>query len=173
MLIHGYERKIEPGADLSFANLYNTNLHNVNLSGADLRVSNLSLADLRHADLSGANLSGAYLCGADLNGAYLYGACLRDANLKGVRLHDTAGLMLIGTRSDGYDFYAVQHDNTLMIKAGCHWFTLAEAYAHWSTARPIGTQLGDESRMILDHGVARIALLTKHGAWSTHNLSAD
>ncbi len=47
--VNGYT--IEPGADLTRANL----------SGADLRRANLSGADLRRADLSGANLEEADL----------------------------------------------------------------------------------------------------------------
>jgi uncharacterized protein YjbI with pentapeptide repeats len=54
MIVNGYA--IEPGADLSNANLPGANLHNVNLSYADL-----TGAILRHTDLYGVDLAGATL----------------------------------------------------------------------------------------------------------------
>mgnify|MGYP000844973848 CR=1 FL=1 len=96
---------------------------------------------LRDADLSDANLSGADLSGADLRGA----------NLRG------ADLIHCGSRSDGYEFFAVMKDGALWIKAGCRFFSLAEARAHWTATRA-GTQLGDESLALCDHAerLARI-----------------
>jgi len=74
--INGKEYSIEPGADLSGANLIDADLRGADLSCADLIYANLRCADLRGADLScadlrGANLSCAYLFGADLCSAFL------------------------------------------------------------------------------------------------------
>ena len=68
-------------ANLSQANLIQTNLIVADLSQANLREADLSVADLREADLRGANLSGADLSGANLSGADLSGADLRGADL--------------------------------------------------------------------------------------------
>ncbi|EPX9199079.1 pentapeptide repeat-containing protein [Listeria monocytogenes] len=73
-------------ADLSNADLKNTNLRFANLRLADLRGANLSYADLRLADLRGANLSYADLNGADLRGANLSYADLSYADLNGANL---------------------------------------------------------------------------------------
>ena len=68
------------------------------LSGADLRETNLGTALLVHVDLSEANLSGAdiaggklqgaNLSGADLSGAHLFEANLSGANLSGANLNE-------------------------------------------------------------------------------------
>jgi hypothetical protein len=68
-------------ANLSQAKLIQTNLIVADLSHATLRGADLSVADLREADLRGANLSGADLSGANLSGADLSGADLRGADL--------------------------------------------------------------------------------------------
>ncbi|EAC3518272.1 pentapeptide repeat-containing protein [Listeria monocytogenes] len=67
-------------ADLSNADLKNTNL----------RVANLSYADLRRADLSGANLRRANLRGTDLS----------DANLNWVNWQHVEGLTVICVQVD-------------------------------------------------------------------------
>jgi uncharacterized protein YjbI with pentapeptide repeats len=97
-----------------------------------------SRADLRGADLEGADLGGAYLRGADLEGA---------------------GVIDCGQRSDGYQFFIhlTAKDGPMLI-AGCRYFTLSEARAHWAKSRPEGTRLGDESRALLDHGERMIAI---------------
>lgn len=66
---------------------------------------NLRDADLRSADLRSANLRGAYL----------------------------GSLTIIDAGQDlrGYRFVAVQWPDWLRIAAGCRWFTLNEALAHW------------------------------------------
>lgn len=91
-------RQQHPGIqpDLSFANLYGTDLHAVDLSGANLRganfisaflyEANLVGADLREASLSQANLSGANFSRADLSGANLGGAVLVQTKLTGATL---------------------------------------------------------------------------------------
>jgi len=76
--------KIEPGANLSDADLSGANLMGANLSGA-----NLSGANLENANLSDANLSDA-----DLRHSNLVGANLRHANLTGANLNfDPKGLI--------------------------------------------------------------------------------
>jgi hypothetical protein len=67
--VNGYT--IEPGAELTWADLEGANLQGANLRKADLSNANLSGADLSGADLFGANLSGAWLSGANLSGAWL------------------------------------------------------------------------------------------------------
>ena len=104
-------------------------------SRANLSRADLSEANLSRADLSGANLSGADLSGADLSGADLSGADIIDA----------------GHRSDGFRFVGNKaNDGTIMVKAGCRFFSIADARAHWTTTRG-GTQLGNESLALLDH----------------------
>ena len=64
--VNGYD--IEPGADLSGADLQDANLRNANLSGADMTDADLNNANLQDADLSGADLTNA-------NAYDLYGGC--------------------------------------------------------------------------------------------------
>jgi uncharacterized protein YjbI with pentapeptide repeats len=78
--------RVDPGADLSSANLSKTRLEGANLSAenlskADLMGANLHSANLRRADLTWANLSAAELTRADLGGANLSEANLSMANL--------------------------------------------------------------------------------------------
>ncbi|EAH2596893.1 pentapeptide repeat-containing protein [Listeria monocytogenes] len=81
---HGKWLRNEGGekADLSNADLKNTNLRFANLRRADLSGANLRHADLRRADLSGANLRHADLRRADLSYANLSYADLSYANLR-------------------------------------------------------------------------------------------
>ena len=72
---------------------------------------------------------------ADLSGANLIGADLIDC----------------GHRSDGYRFVGSKaKDGTVMVKASCRFFSLADARAHWTRTRG-GTQLGAESLALVDH----------------------
>lgn len=68
-------------ADLSGADLSDTNLSGVNLSGANLFKVDLSRASLYKANLSGAYLYKANLSGADLMGADFSGADLSEVDL--------------------------------------------------------------------------------------------
>jgi len=130
-------------ADLSGADLSGANLSEANLSGADLSEANLRGVDLCRANLSGADLRGAYLSGAYLSGAYLRGA----------------GVIDCGQRSDGYQFFIhVTAKDQPMLLAGCRYFTLSEARAHWDKTRPKGQRLGDESRAMLDYGERMLAI---------------
>lgn len=63
------------------------------------------------ADLTRANLSDAYLSGTNLSGA--------------------AGIIDAGQDPRGYRFVGVQHADGWLAAAGCRWFTIPEARAHW------------------------------------------
>ena len=76
-------------ADLSQANLIQTNLVVADLSQANLRRANLRAADLREANLKRVNLRGADLRGANLSGADLEEADLRGADLMEANLSYT------------------------------------------------------------------------------------
>jgi uncharacterized protein YjbI with pentapeptide repeats len=85
-------------------------------------------ANLRGADLREANLSGANLRGADLRGADLREANLREANLSGAK-----GFYLLTQTDHGYLVYATQRGSKWQIIAGCRYFSLTEARAHWGS----------------------------------------
>jgi uncharacterized protein YjbI with pentapeptide repeats len=140
---------IKTKADFRGANLRGANLRGADFRGANLRGADFRGANLRGANLAGANLAGAYLAGAYLAGAYLAGAYLRGANLRGAYLAG-ADLIHCGTRSDGHEFYASIKDNQLWIKAGCRWFSIADARAHW-TQSDRSEQLKAESFALLDN----------------------
>ena len=125
---------VKEKADLIDANLSGANLSRANLSRADLSSANLSRANLSHADLSGADLSRA-----DLSGAYL-----SRANLSGQWIIQGA------TRSDGYAFFLqkLTADTEPMVKAGCRYFTLRAAQAHWEKTHA-GTALLTETSIIV------------------------
>jgi uncharacterized protein YjbI with pentapeptide repeats len=67
-------------------------LRKANLSGAELSNTNLSGADLRKANLSGASLANANLNGADLRKANLSNAFLPAANLDNANLNGAEGI---------------------------------------------------------------------------------
>jgi len=121
------------------------------LSGAYLSGANLSRANLSRAYLSGANLSRAYLSGANLSGADLSRANLSGADLSRAKINDKTALGILrrATRSDGYEFFLWHCQEGFYVKAGCHFFTMAEARQHWTATRA-GTPLGHESLDILD-----------------------
>jgi hypothetical protein len=114
-------------ADLREADLRGANLREADLSGANLREADLRGADLSGADLSGADLRGANLCEADLRGANL---CWAD--LRGADLYKSIGIISLGQDPRGYWFFAVQQVEGWHIVAGCRWFTIPEAVAHWT-----------------------------------------
>ena len=89
---------------------------------------------LQEANLSRANLSGADLSGADLSRANLGEQWV----IQGQH------------RSDGYPFFLqrLTGDKEPMVKAGCRYFTLMQAEAHWTATRG-GTKLFDETRAIV------------------------
>ena len=147
------------GADLGRANLGGAYLSRANLGGADLSGADLSRANLGGANLGGANLGRAYLSRAYLGGADLGGADLSRANLSRADLGgaDLGGAYLGeqwiiqgATRSDGYAFFLqkLKGDSEPMIKAGCRYFTLAQAESHWTATRG-KTPLGRETEAIV------------------------
>lgn len=93
-------------------------------------------ANLRSAHLQRANLQGANLRGANLQGADLQGANLRGADLRGA--HGIASIYVPRMSSRGDYLYAIQHEHTLMIKAGCWWGTVDEFEARVKEGRGEG-----------------------------------
>ena len=112
--------------------------------------ANLTGADLTSTNLMRANLMRANLIGADLTGANLRGAKLMRANL-----------IVGGQRSDGYLFLLYRHTNgDVRVRAGCRYFSVKEAKAHWLATRK-GTQLGKESLAL----IAGLVALAKIAGW--------
>ena len=105
----------------------------------------------KRANLSGVNLSGANLSGVNLYGADLSGVNLSGVNLSGAKINDKTALGLLrrAIRADGYEFFLWHCREGFYVKAGCHFFTMAEARQHWTATRA-GMPLGYESLDILD-----------------------
>jgi uncharacterized protein YjbI with pentapeptide repeats len=139
-----FTAEIDCGSDTNYSARLTLAVKAAVRAEADLRG-----ADLSGANLSGANLSGANLSGADLSGANLRGANLRGADLSGANLSGAKGVVRIGPSSDGYEFFATQRDGVVWIKAGCRWFTAADAKAHWQKSRS-GTDLVAERLRFVD-----------------------
>ena len=114
-------------ANLAGANLASANLASANLRSADLASANLASADLASADLRDASLRGANLRSADLASANLASADLASADLA-----SATGIVCAGTDRRGYRFVGVLHVDGWRVAAGCRWFTLPEAVAHWT-----------------------------------------
>ena len=131
------------GADLSGAYLSGADLREADFTGADLSGADLLRADLREADFRGAELGGADLSGADLTRANLRGAYLRGADLSGAY-----GVLAIGP-IDTWIMYAVRFPDGPRIKAGCRWFTVAEAREWWAQ--------GGEEKDTVSHGPRMLA----------------
>ena len=126
------------------------------LAGANLRGANLTGAYLTWADLRGADITGAYLTGANLTGAYLTGAYLTGADITGA-----AGVLAIGP-IDTWIMYAVRFPDGPRIKAGCRWFTVAEAREWWGKGGTAQDTVTHGPRMLA--GVdALVALARAHG----------
>ena len=140
---------VKLGLAVKWAIKSGANLRDAYLGGANLRDAYLGDAYLGGAYLSDANLRGAYLGGANLRDAYLGGANLRDADLGGAYLGDQ-WIIQGATRSDGHAFFLqkLKYDAEPMIKAGCRYFTLAQAQEHWTKTRG-GTALGRETEAII------------------------
>jgi hypothetical protein len=113
-LDHNYAGpNLQPGANLSNANLAAAYLQSADLSGATLSHANLTGAYLSQADLSNGNMSGANLLVArldfaDLNNTDLTGATLTGATFASAVLANATGL---GT-SFGPAFYDAGTDFT-------------------------------------------------------------
>ena len=160
MDVNGYE--IKPGANLNYANLRDANLCGANLYKENLRGADLCGADLCGANLYKANLRGADLCGADLHNADLRGADLRNADLCGVdlrgvdlsyaHLHTALGVIHAGFEIRGYEIIGcLTVDKKLHhIKAGCRWFTPAQALKHWSDGRSTSPAILARVKLIIE-----------------------
>lgn len=106
------------GADLSGADLTETNLNGADLRGANLVGADLSGADLVRAKLSGADLSRADLCFADLTGAdltdvNLHRANLREADLNFAHSHNTLWVELDLSRVVGLNSVVHEGPSTI------------------------------------------------------------
>ncbi|EKZ4851796.1 pentapeptide repeat-containing protein [Listeria monocytogenes] len=99
-------------ADLSNADLKNTNLRLAYLRGADLSNANLRGANLRFADLRGADLSNVNLSYANLSNADLNNANLSNANFRGVDLSDANLNWVNWQHVEGLTVICVQVDTT-------------------------------------------------------------
>ena len=57
-----------------------------------------------------------------------------------------------------YQFFLYNDNNNLMVRAGCRYFSIADAREHWAKTRG-DTVLGDESQALVSHleAMARIA----------------
>ncbi len=130
---------LEPGADLSYASLFDANVNSADLTGADLTGAtlvdaNLNNADLDNADLefaylSYANLNNASLDDADLSGAYLDSAKLTDADLTGATLVDAnlSGANLYHTNLKNANLYGVNLAGAYLDSANLYGATLVDA----------------------------------------------
>jgi hypothetical protein len=97
----------------------------------------------KRANLHGANLSKTDLSGANLRGANLHGANLHGANLHGANLSGATGVLALPVADPrAFRWVAVKHADGWRIAAGCRWFTMAEARAHWLLS---GSYNGPES----------------------------
>ena len=108
---------------------------------ADLRYTDLSYADLRHCNLRYADLRHCNLHKADLRGADL-----RYTDLLGAYLLEAKHFYLLPVQDPrGYSWpHAVQCDDGLWrIRAGCRFFTIAEARDHWGPSYLGGRRIGD------------------------------
>ena len=135
------------------------------LEGANFKDAYLEGANFEDAYLEGANFKDAWLEGANFKDAYLKYAYLEDADLEGARLRGAwlkgaKGIADLGQRSDGYQFYAQWREGAVWILAGCRYFPVKEAAAHWKKTRP-GTPLGAESMEF----IRRAKWVAKHHGW--------
>lgn len=128
------------GANLTEANLSRANVCWASMAGADLTDANLYQADVRWADLNGAKLTQADLHWADLSSANMHGVNLSGALLEGTNLYDAKGVVDLGLETNPLRRFrwvvVLPADATgqSMIKAGCRWYTLEDARAHWGAA---------------------------------------
>lgn len=83
-----FERANISGADLTRANLWDSNLRSATLDGATLDKADLREADFRSASLVGASLDEALMEDADLRGADLSRSSCDGADLSGARLQE-------------------------------------------------------------------------------------
>ena len=107
-----------------------------NFCGANLSRANLRWANLRWADLSEANLRWANLRGANLSEANL-----RRANLSGAKCIYL--LPVQDPRGYSWPHAILCSDEEWRIRAGCRFFTIPEARAHWGESYEGERRTGD------------------------------
>ena len=90
-------------------------------------------------------------------------ADLRGADLYGANLGGAVGIIRIGPSRDGYEFFGVLREGEAWIKAGCRWFTAADARKHWMETRG-GTALGDQRLRFVDYIEAGLKAMEVEGA---------
>jgi len=90
------------------------------------------------------------------------GADLRWANLTGAKLREGVEVLALSkvcSRSDGYNFMLWRcADGVWRLTAGCRFFTMEQAWKHWTTTR-VGEDLGEETLDILvlfEHHIERV-----------------
>ena len=81
-------------------------------------------------------------------GVSLARANFSGANFSGVNFFGVEGILHVGP-VDGWDMYAVRWDDGPRIKAGCRWFTVAEAREWWGK--------GGEAKDTETHGPRMLA----------------
>jgi hypothetical protein len=162
------------GVDLRGADLRCGYLSSADLNGADLQGADLQGVVMRATRLKGAILDDACLQGADLQDAFLQDASLLRADLAFVKLNwanfenalafggtrlGKRGQVKTASRSDGYIFSLWDcMDGKWRVQAGCRWFTLPEAWKHWTATRN-NTPRGEETFDILvafEHHITRL-----------------
>lgn len=141
------------GCDFSQATLVGANLVEADLSGANLSYSDVSRANLREATMRGAclrsvravesNWSGAIVNGADWSIHADIGDTFKDVTWKGGMKVVKAPWKSI-SRSDGFSFHLLEcEDGLFRVDAGCRWFTMDEAWNHWSDPKHWTASAGD------------------------------
>lgn len=108
-------------------------------------------ATMRDA-VTAAVAAGAHLAGADLMGANLTGADLTGAD----------GVLAIGP-IDTWIMYAVRFPDGPRIKAGCRWFTVAEAREWWGRGGAAQDTVTHGPRMLA--GVDALTALARAHGW--------
>lgn len=92
----------------------------------------------------------ANLWGADLGRANLVGADLRGANLWSADLWSAKGFLYLTQTDHGYLVYASWTSTEWRIMAGCRYFSITEARAHWSSPDYHLPQSGSRIVALLD-----------------------
>jgi uncharacterized protein YjbI with pentapeptide repeats len=177
------------GADLSWANLRESDLSGADLRGADLSWTYLHSAKLTAATLSGADLRGADLweadlCGADLVGAGLSGAKLLRTKLTGANLNvanlswsrlrytDLRGACLFAATLSGADLRRVDLGGADLS------FATLDSVRNWRAIKSLtganlyGIKMTPDSAAFVSWAVDTMgAVLMDPGKWIFHNRS--
>ena len=109
---------------------------------AALEIAVKNGARLNGARLDGASLDDARLDGASLDGASLAGASLHCASLVGASLDRAKGIICAGYDPRGHRFLGVRCADQWYVAAGCRWFTIPQATAHWAKNKDALARVG-------------------------------